>query len=106
VSNEPQNRYHVPYNGKAQTDAEGFVTIELPEYFDALNIDYRYQLTVLETFAIAIISEKINENRFTIQTSKPNVEVSWQVTGIRNDTWAQENRVEVEVEKANLPNNR
>lgn len=87
------------YNGNAKTDDEGFAIIELPEYFEALNVDYRYQLTVLEAFAFAVVREKIKKNIFTIQTSEPNVEVSWQVTGIRNDVWAQENRVQVEVEK-------
>jgi hypothetical protein len=38
------------------------------------------------------VSEKIDGNRFKIRTDKPNTEVSWQVTGVRNDPWAQANR--------------
>jgi len=87
------------YNGNVTTDVSGFATVLLPEYFEALNIDYRYQLTVLGQFAQAIIKEKIADNRFVIQTDKPNVEVSWQVTGIRNDPAAQRNRTQVEVSK-------
>ena len=32
--------------------------------------------------------------------TKPNVEVSWQVTGIRQDAWANAHRIPVEVAKA------
>ena len=87
------------YNGNVTTDDEGYATVTLPDYFEALNIDYRYQLTVIGTFAQAIIAEEIEDNQFVIQTDEPNVKVSWQVTGIRNDPYAQENRIEVEAEK-------
>ena len=39
-------------------------------------------------------------NQFGIRTDKPNVKVSWQVTGIRQDAFANANRIPVEVEKA------
>lgn len=35
-----------------------------------------------------------------IQTSAPGVEVSWQVTGIRQDAWANKNRIKVEEVKS------
>jgi len=50
-----------------------------------LNRDLRYQLTVISTFAQAVVAEKVKHNRFTIRTSAPGVEVSWQVTGVRSD---------------------
>ena len=56
-------------------------------------------MTVIGTFAQAIIFKKINNNQFSIKTDKPQVEVSWQVTGVRNDPYAQQNRIKVEVEK-------
>jgi hypothetical protein len=87
------------YNGNITTDAQGYVKVELPEYFDALNQDFRYQLTVIGDFAQAIISEEIAHNQFTIRTDKPNVKVSWQVTGIRKDPWAEAHRITPEVEK-------
>jgi len=34
-----------------------------------------------------------------IMTDKPNVKVSWQVTGVRNDKWAQKNRIIPEPDK-------
>ena len=94
------------YNGNVVTDAGGYAVVELPAYFDVLNIDFRYQLTVIGTFAQAIIKEEISGNQFTIQTDQPNVKVSWQVTGVRNDAWAQENRIQVEVTKGALEKGR
>ncbi|MCB0528780.1 MAG: hypothetical protein KDC65_09920, partial [Saprospiraceae bacterium] len=55
---------------------------------------------VIGQFAQAIIYEKIENNRFVIRTDKPDVEVSWQVTGIRKDPWAEANRTVVEPEKS------
>ncbi len=87
------------YDGIVTTDADGYATVQLPPYFEALNKDYRYHLTVIGSFAQAIIAEKIQNNQFLIQTDQPGIEVSWQVTGIRNDAYARNNPLEVEVEK-------
>jgi hypothetical protein len=87
------------YNGNIVTDAQGNATVSLPDYFNALNKDFRYQLTVINQFAQAIISEKVQGNSFMIKTDKPNVEVSWQVTGVRQDPFANANRVIDVVEK-------
>jgi hypothetical protein len=87
------------YNGNITTDANGYATVEMPEYFEALNKDFRYQLTVIGSFAQAIIYKKMENNRFVIQTNNPNVEVSWQITGVRKDPWAEKNRVVPEVDK-------
>ncbi|MGX9986012.1 hypothetical protein [Soonwooa purpurea] len=87
------------YNGNITTDQNGYANVKLPEYFNALNKDFRYQLTVIGTFANAIISNEIKDNSFQIRTDKPSVKVSWQVTGIRNDAYAKVHRVVPEVEK-------
>lgn len=87
------------YNGNIKTDENGIAVVELPEYFDVLNIDFKYQLTVIGQFAQAIVKDKISGNSFTIQTDLPNVEVSWQVTGVRNDEYAKRNRIEPETMK-------
>jgi hypothetical protein len=87
------------YNGNITTDANGDATVKLPDYFEALNMDFRYQLTVIGTFSQAIIVEKVNNNQFKVKTDKPNVEVSWQVTGVRHDKYANAHRVVPEVEK-------
>jgi hypothetical protein len=87
------------YNGNITTDKHGLATVVLPEYFEALNRDFRYQLTVIGQFAQAIVAKKISNNRFVVRTSKPGVEVSWQVTGIRHDAYADAYRIPVEEEK-------
>ncbi|MCB0583592.1 MAG: hypothetical protein KDD10_30205, partial [Phaeodactylibacter sp.] len=87
------------YDGIVTTDAGGYATVELPGYFGSLNKDCRYQLTCIGQFAQAIIAQKVENNRFVIRTDKPNVEVSWQVTGIRKDPYAEAHRTVPEVEK-------
>ena len=49
--------------------------------------------------ATAVRSEKIEDDRFVIRTDKPAIEVSWQVTGIRHDAFADANRIPVEEDK-------
>jgi hypothetical protein len=87
------------YNGEVVLDAKGEATVELPAYFDALNRDFRYQLTCLGGFAPVYVAEKIHENRFKIAGGREGLEVSWQVTGIRQDAYANAHRIQVEVEK-------
>jgi hypothetical protein len=87
------------YNGNVVTDADGYATVTLPDWFEALNRDFRYQLTVIGQFAQAIVAEKIVGNRFVIRTNLSQVEVSWQVTGIRQDAWANAHRIPVEEDK-------
>jgi hypothetical protein len=94
------------YDGVVTTDADGYATITLPDYFEALNRDFRYQLTVIdenndmEVFLWAKVVKKISANQFTIRSSRGNLEVSWQITGIRHDAWAEKNRIPNAVEKA------
>lgn len=87
------------YDGNITTNAKGEATVTMPDYFSALNKDFRYQLTVIGRFAQAIISDEINGNQFKIKTDKPNVKVSWQVTGIRRDPFAEDQRQPIEQEK-------
>ncbi|HQW47850.1 MAG TPA: hypothetical protein PLZ98_12265, partial [Chitinophagaceae bacterium] len=110
---DPENKYLIHsfvespdmmnvYNGNIVSDANGVAVVSLPSYFEAENKDFKYQLTVLDNsadFVMAKVSKKINNNTFEIKTSKPNVEVSWQVTGVRKDKWADAHRVVPELEK-------
>jgi hypothetical protein len=84
------------YNGNVVTDGNGKAVVELPDYFEALNRDPRYQLTVIGSPATAYIADKVSGNRFAIKTSEPGVEVSWQITGIRRDAFAVAHPVVVE----------
>jgi hypothetical protein len=91
------------YNGNIVTDGNGDATVLLPSYFQALNKDFRYQLTVMGQFAQAMVSSEISSNslgiNFGIKTDKPSVKVSWQVTGVRQDAFANAHRVIPEVAK-------
>jgi hypothetical protein len=88
------------YNGNIVTDADGNATVKLPDYFLSLNKEFRYQLTAIGTFAQAIVAEEVNKtNEFKIKTDKPNVKISWQVTGIRQDAYANAHRIKDVVEK-------
>ena len=86
---EPMNAY----SGNVVTDARGYATITLPAYFESINRDFRYQLTVIDDsddFTLAKVVREIQNNQFVIRTSKPFVKVSWEVKAIRNDRWVQE----------------
>ncbi len=87
------------YDGTVTTDANGDAMVTLPDWFEALNQDFRYQLTVIGTFAQAIVAEEIKGNRFVVKTNAPNVKVSWQVTGIRHDAYANKHRIPIEEQK-------
>jgi len=87
------------YNGNVVTDGNGDAIVPLPEWFETLNRDFRYQLTVVGQFSQAIVSREVADHQFSIKTDKPGVKVSWQVTGIRQDQWANTHRIPVEEEK-------
>ena len=87
------------YSGNIATDAQGNATVTMPNWFGALNKDFRYQLTVIGQFAQAVVSSEIQNNRFGIKTDKPNVKVSWQVTGVRQDAYASAHPLQVEEDK-------
>jgi trimeric autotransporter adhesin len=87
------------YTGNVTTDAQGEATVHLPDWFEVLNTDFRYQLTVIGQFAQAIVGRKIANHEFAIRTNAPNVEVSWQVTGVRQDRFAKAHPLVVEQEK-------
>jgi len=88
------------YSGSITTNEDGLATVQLPDYFEALNKNHQYQLTVANEFAQAIIKSKVENNKFVIATDKPNIEVYWQVTGTRNDVNSKVRPFKVEVDKA------
>ena len=88
------------YTGNVTTDEQGEARVELPVWFESLNTDFRYQLTAIGQFALAIVARKIANHSFTIKTDKPSVEVSWQVTGVRQDAYAKAHPLVVEQDKA------
>src|SRR5882757_782846 len=88
------------YNGVAVADANGSATVNLPDWFESLNRDFRYQLTPLGSEAPRLhVSAEVAASRFTIAGATPGQRISWQVTGIRKDSWANDHRIPVEEAK-------
>ena len=88
------------YDGVVTLDAHGEAEVTLPAWFDALNTDFRYQLTALGSSAPELyIAEELHTNRFKVAGGQAGTRVSWQVTSIRQDTWANAYRIPVEQDK-------
>jgi hypothetical protein len=87
------------YRGHVTTGPTGEAVVTMPAWFQATNRDFDYQLTVIGQFAQAIVATELKDNTFTIRTDKPNVKVSWQVTGTRNDPYAQQHPISNEQDK-------
>jgi hypothetical protein len=90
------------YSGNVRTNANGFATVTMPRWFQALNRSFRYQLTPIghnAWGAQAIVWNRMQENRFTIR-SKAGVEISWQVTAVRHDRYAKAHPMRVVAPKA------
>lgn len=88
------------YNGNAVLGEGGTAWVELPSYFEALNSDFRYQLTAIGSASPNLhIAQEVRGNRFQIAGGAPGKKVSWQVTGIRQDAYARQNRIPVEENK-------
>lgn len=94
-SPEPYNTY----SGVATLGPQGKAVVQLPSYFEALNKDFRYQLTCVGGYAPVYISQTVAQNRFEIAGGTPGLKVSWEVTGTRNDVFAREHPPKAEVEK-------
>ncbi|MEP0775784.1 MAG: hypothetical protein HRF46_15675, partial [Acidobacteriota bacterium] len=88
------------YSGNVVTDEEGWAVVTLPPWFEAINTDFRYQLTVIGRFAQAIIEEEVKDGRFAIRTNLARVKVSWQITARRHDAWMRAHPFVAEGEKA------
>ncbi len=84
------------YDGVAVFDGAGEVIVTLPDWFEALNGDFRYQLTAMGAAFVPYIADEIAGNQFRIAGGVSGRKVSWQVTGIRRDAFANANRIQVE----------
>jgi hypothetical protein len=99
------------YDGMIVLDNNGEAEIELPEWFGALNKDFRYQLTAIGSpgpnlYVAEEISDTVtdfsNNNKkthFKVAGGIPGMKVSWHVTGIRKDPWANAHRIQVKEDK-------
>ena len=88
------------YNGNVTLDSAGTAIVTLPAWFEALNEEFRYQLTAVGAPGPNLyVAEEITNNSFTIAGGSPGMKVSWLVTGIRHDAWANAHRIPVEQDK-------
>jgi hypothetical protein len=88
------------YDGTIILDAAGQATVRLPEWFEALNENFRYQLTAIGRPAPGLhVAHEIADRHFVIAGGDPGLKVSWQVTGIRKDRWARANPIVIERDK-------
>ncbi|HEY9386382.1 MAG TPA: hypothetical protein VIP70_05035 [Nitrososphaeraceae archaeon] len=104
------------YDGVVVLDDKGEAEIELPDWFGALNKDFRYQLTAIgapgpnlhiaeeisdgvTNYSNSSSSNNNNNSRFKVAGGTSGMKVSWQVTGIRKDPWANTHRIQVEEDK-------
>ena len=88
------------YDGVVRLDAGGEARVDLPAYFETLNRDVRYQLTPLGAAAPGLhVKAEVRQGRFAIAGGAPGQRVSWQVTGIRKDAFADAHRIVAEEAK-------
>jgi hypothetical protein len=88
------------HDGVVTANAKGEAVVELPDWFDAVNKDFRYQLTPIGKSAPTLfVQQEVRGNAFKIAGANPGQKVSWQLTGVRKDAWAEKNRVQVERDK-------
>jgi trimeric autotransporter adhesin len=86
------------YSGNVLLDRKGEAVVTLPDWFEALNGDVRYQLTTIGGTAHLRLPgnpKSSVQNRGRTRGMK----VSWQVTGVRHDAWAQAHPMQVEQAK-------
>lgn len=89
------------YDGIVVLDENGEAKVKLPDYFDSLNKDFRYQISSIDKPSPNLyVKEEIENNSFIISGGAAYAKVSWQVTGIRKDRYAKEYPIIVEEEKA------
>ena len=91
------------YDGVVVLDTDGAAEVTLPDWFAALNGgedfqgDFRYQLTPIGAAMPNLhIAEEIAGNTFRIAGGVPGMKVSWLLTGIRHDPYAEAHRIAVE----------
>ncbi len=87
------------YSGNVVTDEFGNAVIQLPTWFDSLNGDLRYQLTVIGRKAQAWVAQEAKDGVFRISSDANRVKVSWQITGVRHDAYAKAHPLVVEEPK-------
>ena len=95
-SPEPLNTY----SGNVVLDDDGSARVYLPEWFEMINRDFRYQLTAIGGAAPNLhIASEIEGNSFSIAGGDSGMKISWRVEAVRSDRYVQTYGAPVEVEK-------
>jgi hypothetical protein len=89
----------VVYSGTVNCDPDGNATVTLPDWLEALATDFRYQLTCVGSHAPVYVARPVQDNAFAIAGGTAELTVSWQLTGVRHDPWAQHHDLVVEEDK-------
>jgi hypothetical protein len=80
------------YSGNVTLDAQGDGWVQLPDWFQLMNTDFRYQLTPIGAPAPSLhVAQEVEGNRFGISGGEPGMKVSWSVTALRADPYMQQN---------------
>jgi len=88
------------YTGNATLNNAGEAVVSLPNWFEALNNDFRYQLTAIGAAAPNLhVGQEIANHQFSIAGGAADMKVSWQVTAVRHDAYAKVHPLVVEVNK-------
>ena len=79
------------YRGTEVFDSSGKATIQLPDYYDSMNINPSYQMSPIGAAMPGLyIERELQNGQFVIAGGVPGKKVSWQVTAERNDPYLQQ----------------
>jgi len=88
------------YDGIVTLDQFGEAVVRLPDYYDALNYDTRYQyFPIDQPMPELYVGSQEKNNQFTLSGGEPGGTVSWQITGIRHDPYILKHPITPEVDK-------
>jgi hypothetical protein len=88
------------YDGVGTANAQGEVYVQMPDYFEALNETFRYQLTPIGGPAPNLhVKVELSGGKFVVAGANSEQRICWQITGVRKDPYAQTNRLVPERDK-------
>ncbi|MBI4850397.1 MAG: hypothetical protein HY819_01085, partial [Acidobacteria bacterium] len=73
------------YSGTIILDQNGEATIQMPDWFESVNKDFRYKLTPIGSDADLYISQELVKGKFKIAGGKARMKVSWEISGVRHN---------------------
>jgi hypothetical protein len=95
------------YSGNIRLNEAGEATVTMPEWFEALNGDFRYQLTSIGAPGPNLfIKQELADGKFVVSGGMAGQKVSWTVTAVRHDAFATANPLVVEQEKQGVERGR